>query len=381
MYKKIMKKSVSLVFFIILVMIGNNLTSQCKYHENGDGMLVRKKALIFGAGGQDGFYLIQFLLTKNYLVHAVMLSEQEMKDEFQPNIVKENLFFYYGDITNKDFTHAVIHAVNPDEIYNLAAQSNVSLSFSQPFVTLAVNAMGVLNILEGIRTLADHASRFFQASTAEIFGRATQVPQTETTPYNASSPYGISKLDAHLMTILYRSAHNLFACNGILYNHESPIRPIQFVTRKITHHVAHYACGEKKVLSLGNLDARRDWGYAKDYVEAMWLCLQQPQPDDYVIASGNTHTVREFVEEAFKCINITIVWQGKGLDEIGINAENGEKLVTVDKSFFRPDEPWLLQGDAQKAQRVLGWSPRICFQDLIKDMVNSDYALCISKHS
>ncbi len=342
--------------------------------------MARPIALITGVTGQDGGYLAELLAAKGYDVHGMRRrtssSDAEMSDgqgsnrKYLPGVT-----LHYGDMTDASSVMRVLGQVKPDEVYNLAAQSHVHVSFEKPSYTASVNALGCLHVLEGLRLLGylDH-TRFYQASTSEMYGDTSVAPQSETTPFHPRSPYAISKLFAHLTTINYREAYGAHASSGICFNHEGPTRGPHFVTRKITLAVARWAKGERTPLRLGNLSARRDWGHVRDFVEGMWLMLQQPKPDDYVLATGEQHTVREAVLEAFAAIGVTIAWEGSGLAEKGKDAQTGETLVEVDPAFFRPAEVNQLMGDAAKARRVLGWRPKIGFAGLIREMVDADLA-------
>ena len=338
-----------------------------------------KVALIIGVTGQDGAYLAEFLLNKNYIVHGLkrrssLLNTARIDHLYSdPHEKNTSFFLHYGDVTDSSNLMRVIKHVQPDEIYNLAAQSHVQVSFEQPEYTAQVDAIGTLRILEAIYVLdLGKKTKFYQASTSELYGKVQEVPQTETTPFYPRSPYGVAKLYAFWITKNYREAYGMFACNGILFNHESPIRGETFVTRKITRAVANIKRGKQEKLFLGNLDAKRDWGHAKDYVEAMWLMLQQDEPDDFVIASGQTHSVREFVERAFDCIDIEIAWKGSGVNEIGYDKNTGRELVFVDPYYFRPTEVEVLIGDASKAKKQLGWQATISFDELVKEMVEAE---------
>lgn len=341
--------------------------------------IVAKTALITGITGQDGSYLAEFLLEKGYEVHGLIRYTSRLNIDLIKNLVNpENplVTLHYGELTDPISITNLIEKVQPDEIYNLAAQSHVQRSFEAPTYTAIANSVGALCILEAIRKLnLQQKVKFYQASTSEMFGKVQEIPQKETTSFYPRSPYGISKLSAHWTTVNYRESYNVFACSGILFNHESPRRGKDFVTRKITCAIARIKNGSTEPISLGNLDAKRDWGYAKDYVEAMWAILQQEQPEDYVIATGETHTVREFIEEAFKVAGIDIAWQGSGLDEIGINKANGNILVKINPEFFRPSEVDLLIGDCTKAKEKLGWKSKTTFKELVKLMVESDLAV------
>lgn len=340
---------------------------------------MNKVALITGITGQDGAYLAEFLLEKGYTVHGIKRRsslfntdriDHLYKDQHEKNV---RFFLHYGDLTDSTNLIRIIQQVQPDEIYNLAAQSHVQVSFDTPEYTANADALGTLRILEAIRILGlEKKTRFYQASTSELYGLVQETPQKETTPFYPRSPYAVAKLYGYWITVNYREAYNIYACNGILFNHESPLRGETFVTRKITRAVARIKLGLQDKLYLGNLSAKRDWGYAKDYVEAMWLLLQQDQPEDFVIATGETHEVREFVELAFKEVGINIEWQGIGIDEKGIDKATGEVIVEVDPRYFRPTEVELLLGDATKAQQKLGWQPRTNLAELCSMMVKED---------
>ena len=337
-----------------------------------------KVVLIFGITGQDGTYLSEFLLDKGYIVHGVkrrssLLNTQRIDHLYDNPDYYERFFLHYGDATDTTNIIRLIQEIQPDEIYNLSAQSHVQVSFEMPLYTAEVDALGPLRILEAIRIVGGkNKIKFYQASSSEMFGMVQEIPQTETTPFYPRSPYGVAKLFGHWITKNYREAYGLFACSGILFNHESPIRGETFVTRKISRAVARMGLGLQDRLYLGNLDALRDWGHARDYVEAMWLILQQEQADDFVIASGENHSVREFVELAFAEIGISIAWKGEGLNEVGYDQKTGEELVFVDQCYFRPAEVDLLIGDSSKAQKAFGWKPKINFKDLVKEMVGQE---------
>lgn len=342
-----------------------------------------KKALIIGVTGQDGAYLAKFLLDKNYEVHGIKRRASLMNTARIDHLYEETLplgssprfILHYGDVTDTSNIIRIINEIKPDEIYNLAAQSHVKVSFELPEYTANVDAMGTLRILEAIRILGlEKKTRFYQASTSEMFGKVQAIPQNEETPFYPRSPYGVAKLYGFWITKNYRESYGMFACNGILFNHESPLRGETFVTRKITRAVARIGRGTQQKLHLGNLDAKRDWGHARDYVEAMWLMLQQDTPDDFVIGTGETRTVKEFVEEAFKHIGITIAWRGSGVDEVGYDPKTGKELVFVDPVYFRPAEVDLLLADPRKANTVLGWKPKIGFHELVKEMMVADLA-------
>src|SRR5436305_2104836 len=338
-----------------------------------------KVALITGVTGQDGAYLAETLLDKGYVVHGVKRRSSSFNtgrvdhlyhDPHGPGV---KFFLHFGDLTDATNIIRIVQETQPDEIYNLAAQSHVQVSFETPEYTANADGLGTLRVLEAIRILgrADK-TRFYQASTSELFWKTQEVPQKETTPFYPRSPYAAAKLYAHWITVNYREAYGLHASSGILFNHESPIRGETFVTRKITRAVASIKCGLQQKLFLGNLDARRDWGHARDFVEGMWLMLQQDEPDDYVLATGESHSVREFVEKAFAHIGRTIVWSGSGVDEKGIEKTSGGVLVEVDPRYFRPTEVDHLLGDPSKAFAKLGWRHKTTFDALVRDMVDSD---------
>jgi GDPmannose 4,6-dehydratase len=354
-----------------------------------------KRALITGITGQDGAYLAEFLLGKGYEVHGIKRRSSSFNtgrvDHLYHDPHEEDVRFrmHYGDLTDATNLIRIVQEVQPDEIYNLAAQSHVMVSFETAEYTANSDALGPLRLLEAMRILdmTDHV-RFYQASTSELFGKVQETPQTEKTPFYPRSPYGAAKLYAYWICVNYREAYNVFACNGILFNHESPIRGETFVSRKITRAVARMQLGLQKKLYLGNLDAKRDWGHAKDFVRAMWLMLQQKKPDDYVIATGESHSVREFVEMAFREIGVEIQWKGKGAKEVGVISEvrgqrsevggqdqavrAGDVVVEVDRRYFRPTEVDELLGDSSKARKSLGWEPKISFQEMISAMVKAD---------
>lgn len=338
-----------------------------------------KRALITGITGQDGAYLAELLLKKGYEVHGIKrrasLFNTDRIDHLyhDPHVKGLNLTLHYGDLTDSTNLIRIVQEVQPDEIYNLAAQSHVAVSFEMPEYTANADALGTLRLLEAIRILnLESKTKFYQASTSELFGKVRETPQSENTPFYPRSPYGVAKLYAYWIVVNYREAYKIFACNGILFNHESPLRGETFVTRKITRGVARIKLGLQDKLYLGNLDAKRDWGHAADYVEVMWLMLQHDTPDDYVIATGETRTVREFVDRAFSEAGITIRWQGAGVDEKGMDASTGKVLVEVDPRYFRPTEVDLLIGNPAKAKQKLGWQPKIAFGEMVKQMVHSD---------
>ncbi len=337
-----------------------------------------KKALITGITGQDGSYLAEFLLKKGYEVHGIVrrtssFNRDRLKNIYQnAKIHHENFKLHYGDLTDSSSVSRILAEVRPDEIYNLAAQSHVGVSFEIPEYTANSDAFGVLRMLEAIKKLGLTNTKFYQASTSELFGQVKETPQKESTPFHPRSPYGVAKLYAYWITINYREAYNMFACNGILFNHESERRGENFVTKKITLGVAEIKLGMRDKIYLGNLGAKRDWGHAKDFIEAMWLMLQQDEPEDFVIATGETHTVKEFVELAFKTVDINIKWVGEGLHEKGIDLNTGKILVEVDPNYFRPAEVGFLQGDPSKAKTKLNWEAKIKFRELVDIMVKHD---------
>jgi GDPmannose 4,6-dehydratase len=343
---------------------------------------MNKTALITGITGQDGAYLAKFLLDKGYVVQGIKrrssLFNTERIDHLYQDPHEQDVKFHlhYGDLTDATNLIRIVQETQPDEIYNLAAQSHVQVSFETPEYTANSDALGTLRLLEAIRLLGlAGKTKFYQASTSELYGKVQEIPQKETTPFYPRSPYAAAKIYAYWITVNYREAYNMFACNGILFNHESPIRGETFVTRKITRAVARIKLGLQKEMYLGNLDSKRDWGYAGDYVQAMWMMLQQDVPDDFVVATGETHSVREFVELAFRNIGIDIVWQGKGVDEVGLNAETGAVLMRIDKRYFRPTEVDFLLGDPTKAKQKLGWSPKVTFAELVRLMIEEDVKL------
>lgn len=338
-----------------------------------------KKALITGVTGQDGAYLAEMLLNKGYEVHGIKRRTSLFNTDRIDHLYKDQheedvrFFLHYGDMTDSTNLIRIIQQVQPDEIYNLAAQSHVQVSFDTPEYTANADGLGTLRLLEAIRILGlEKKTRFYQASTSELYGLVQETPQKETTPFYPRSPYAAAKLYGYWITVNYREAYGMYACNGILFNHESPLRGETFVTRKITRAVARIKVGLQKKLYLGNLSAKRDWGFARDYVEAMWLLLQQDHAEDYVIATGETHEVREFVELAFREVGIEIEWQGSGIDEKGVDKATGDVLVEVDPRYFRPTEVELLLGDAAKAMRKLGWKPKTTLKDLCSMMVQED---------
>ena len=343
----------------------------------------RKVALITGVTGQDGAYLAEFLLRKGYVVHGVKRRSSSINTRRVDHLYTdphekegENFFLHYGDVSDATNVIRLVQETKPTEIYNLAAQSHVQVSFETPEYTASADALGVLRILEAIRILGMESDvRFYQASTSELFGKVAEVPQRETTPFYPRSPYAVAKLYAYWITVNYREAYRMHASNGILFNHEGPTRGETFVTRKITRAVAAIDRGVQDRLYLGNLDASRDWGHARDYVEGMWRILQQKEPDDYVLATGEMHSVREFVELAFSHVGTPIEWIGRGIDEKGVCARTGRILVEIDPAYFRPTEVETLLGDPEKAHRKLGWKHRTSFPELVAEMVDSDLAL------
>jgi GDPmannose 4,6-dehydratase len=340
---------------------------------------VRKSALITGATGQDGSYLAELLLEKGYVVHGVKRRASSFNTQridhlyVDPHEASPSFFLHYGDMTDATNIIRVVQETQPDEIYNLAAQSHVQVSFETPEYTANADGLGTLRLLEAIRILGlVQRTRFYQASTSELYGLVQETPQRETTPFRPRSPYAAAKLYAYWITVNYREAYGFHASNGILFNHEGPRRGETFVTRKITRAVAAIAQGRQTRLYLGNLDATRDWGHAKDYARGMWLMLQQPEPDDFVLATGESHSVREFVERAFAHIGRTVFWRGQGLDEVGVDATSGDILVKIDPRYFRPTEVDALLGDPRKANQRLGWRPAIGFDELVREMVDAD---------
>lgn len=344
-------------------------------------MTQERTALITGITGQDGAYLAELLLAKGYRVHGIKRRSSSFNTEriehlYQdPQTEDQRFFLHYGDMTDATNLIRIVQETQPDEIYNLAAQSHVQVSFETAEYTANADGIGTLRLLEAIRLLGlAEKTRFYQASTSELYGKARDVPQDETTPFYPRSPYAAAKLYAYWITVNYREAYGIHASNGILFNHESPIRGETFVTRKITRAVAAIAHGHQKKLFLGNLEAQRDWGHARDYVEGMWRMLQQPIAGDYVLATGETHSVREFVERAFAVIGIPLVWHGTGVAERGVDANTGDVLVEIDPRYFRPTEVDILQGDATKAREQLGWKATMSFVDLVTEMVEEDLA-------
>jgi GDPmannose 4,6-dehydratase len=348
-----------------------------------------KKALITGITGQDGAYLAEFLLEKGYEVHGIKRRSSSFNTGRVDHLYKDphdadvRFFMHYGDLTDATNLIRIIQETRPDEIYNLAAQSHVKVSFETPEYTANSDALGTLRILEAIRVLGlEKTVRFYQASTSEMYGKVRETPQTESTPFYPRSPYGAAKVYGYWITVNYREAYDMFACNGILFNHESPIRGETFVTRKVTRAVARMHLGLQDCVYLGNLEAQRDWGHARDYVEAMWRILQQDRPDDFVIATGEAHSVRELVATAFDEVGVSLRWEGEGIDEIGVvdavegrNASalrSGDTVVRIDPGYYRPTEVEFLLGDPSKARELLGWEPRVTFDELVRTMVQED---------
>jgi len=341
-------------------------------------MKKNKIALITGVTGQDGSYLAEFLLDKGYIVHGIKRRASYFNTARIDHLYRDphdegvRFFLHHGELSDSSCLIRIIEQVQPDEIYNLAAQSHVAVSFEEPEYTANSDALGALRILEAIRILGlEKKTKFYQASTSELYGLVQETPQTETTPFYPRSPYAVAKLYAYWITVNYREAYGIYACNGILFNHESPVRGENFVTRKITRALARIKLGLQDCLYLGNLDAKRDWGHAKDYVEMMWLMLQKKQAEDYVIATGEQHSVREFIDAAAKELQLVIRWEGKGLDEKGFE-ENGKCIIKIDPRYFRPTEVDSLLGDATKAKNELGWVPKISFNELVREMVSED---------
>jgi GDPmannose 4,6-dehydratase len=337
-----------------------------------------KKALITGVTGQDGAYLAQFLLTKGYEVHGIkrrtsLFNTARIDHIYEdPHLPSRHFFLHYGDMTDSSSLVRIVQNVQPDEIYNLAAQSHVQVSFEEPEYTANSDALGVLRLLEAIRILGmEKKTRFYQASTSEMFGLVQETPQRETTPFYPRSPYGVAKLYGYWIVINYRESYGMYACNGILFNHESPLRGETFVTRKITRGLARIKAGLQTELYLGNLDARRDWGHARDYIEMQWMMLQQEKPQDYVIATGEQYSVREFVQRCAQLLELDLTWSGSGVEEKAVD-NKGNVIVAIDPRYFRPAEVETLLGDASKARRELGWTPRITFDEMVREMVESD---------
>ena len=368
----------------IVLKSGSNGFGSMERHRGTQIQLERglsKTALITGITGQDGAYLAEFLLTKGYVVHGVKRRSSSFNTDRIDHLYQDphekdvRLKLHYGDLTDSTNLIRIIQEVQPDEIYNLAAQSHVAVSFETPEYTANSDAVGTLRVLEAIRILGlDKKTRFYQASTSEMFGKVQEIPQRETTPFYPRSPYGVAKVYAYWITVNYREAYGLFACNGILFNHESPMRGETFVSRKITRALTRIHVGLQDTLYLGNLDSRRDWGHARDYVRAQWLMLQQPDPEDFVIATGKQFSVRDFVVAASSLLDMKLDWQGEGVNEVGVDAKSGRTLVQVDPRYFRPTEVETLLGDATKARQKLGWTAGISFAELVAEMVESDLA-------
>ena len=342
----------------------------------------KKIALITGITGQDGAYLAELLLNKNYEVHGIKRRSSSFNTARIDHLYKDkhnedvNFFLHYGDLTDSTNLIRIIQEVQPDEIYNLGAQSHVKVSFEVPEYTANSDAVGTLRILEAIRILKmENKVKFYQASTSELYGKVQEIPQTETTPFYPRSPYGVAKLYAYWIVKNYREAYGMFACNGILFNHESPLRGETFVTRKITRAASKIKLGLQEKLYLGNLNAQRDWGHAKDYVEGMWRMLQYEKPEDFVLATGKTTTIREFCDLSFKELGIEIKWEGEGENEVGIDQSSNKVIIAVDTNYYRPSEVELLIGDASKAKNLLSWTPKYDLESLVKEMVNADYKL------
>ncbi|MDP7171427.1 MAG: GDP-mannose 4,6-dehydratase [SAR324 cluster bacterium] len=340
---------------------------------------MKKVAFITGITGQDGAYLAELLLKKDYIVHGLKRRSSSFNtgriDHLyqDPHVNKRNFILHHGDLTDSTNLIRIIQEIQPDEIYNLAAQSHVQVSFETPEYTANADGLGTLRILEAIRLLnMSDKTKFYQASTSELYGMVQEVPQNEKTPFYPRSPYAVAKIYGYWITINYREAYNLYACNGILFNHESPVRGETFVTRKITRAVARISMGTQERVYLGNLDAKRDWGHASDFVEGMWRMLQQEEPEDFVLATGVTTTIREFTERAFAEVGITLEWSGNGVDETGRDAKSGNILVSIDPAYFRPTEVDLLIGDASKAREKLGWQPTCNLQQMIEEMIKAD---------
>ncbi|MBT3361378.1 MAG: GDP-mannose 4,6-dehydratase [Rhodospirillales bacterium] len=340
------------------------------------------RALITGVTGQDGAYLTEFLLDKGYEVHGIKRRASSFNTERIDHLYQDphesdpNFLLHYGDLTDATNLIRIIQEVRPDEIYNLAAQSHVQVSFETPEYTANSDALGTLRILEAIRILGlEDSTRFYQASTSEMFGKVVETPQRETTPFYPRSPYGAAKVYAYWITVNYREAYGIFACNGILFNHESPIRGETFVTRKITRGLARIRQGMQDCLFLGNMDSLRDWGHARDYAEGMWLMMQQPTPDDFVLATGEQHSVREFVEATAAAMDMQIAWEGEGVNEVGIDRATNKRVIAIDRRYFRPTEVEALLGDASKAREVLGWTAKTSFVDLVEEMAARDRKL------
>jgi GDPmannose 4,6-dehydratase len=334
---------------------------------------MNKVALITGITGQDGSYLAELLLDKGYDVHGIVRRTSTGINSDNIESIQHKLKLHYGDLTDSANLESIVFKVKPDEVYNLGAQSHVSVSFDSPTYTGDANAIGVLKLLEAVKTLAkEKYVKFYQASTSELYGKVKETPQTESTSFHPRSPYAVAKLYGYWIVVNYRESFNLFACNGILFNHESPRRGPEFVTQKIVQGMIRTHLGLQSILQLGNLNARRDWGHAKDYVRAMWAMLQQDEPDDYVISSDEEHSVRDFCEDVADYLGFKIEWRGEGLDEVGINTSTGEKIIEVNKDFYRPAEVSTLFGDCSKAKKVLNWKPEYTFKDLVFEMCETE---------
>lgn len=337
-----------------------------------------KKALITGITGQDGSYLAELLLSKGYEVHGIIRRSSSFNTDRIDHIYRDpheknvKMFLHYGDLTDASNISRVLDKIKPDEIYNLGAQSHVKVSFEIPEYTSNADGLGTLRLVDAIRDKGMDV-KFYQAGSSEMFGKVLETPQKETTPFYPRSPYACAKVFAHNICVNYRESYDMFVCNGLLFNHESPRRGGTFVTKKVTNAFAKIKLGKQDVLYLGNLDAKRDWGYAKDYVEAMWLMLQQDKPDDYVVATGETHTVREFVEHSARLLGYELEWQGSGLDEKGVDIKTGQVLIEIDPKYFRPAEVDMLLGDATKAKNMLGWEPKVKFEELVKLMIEAEF--------
>lgn len=344
-----------------------------------------KKALITGITGQDGAYLSEFLLNKGYEVHGLRRRSSSFNtgriDHLysDPSLSETSLYLHYGDMTDSSSLIRILQAAQPDEIYNLAAQSHVHVSFEEPEYTANADALGTLRLLEGMRILSLNETKFYQASTSELYGKALETPQNELTPFNPQSPYAVSKLYSYWITVNYRNSYNFFTSNGILFNHESPVRGETFVTRKITRALSRIKLGTQEKLILGNLDAKRDWGHAKDYAEAQWLILQNEIPGDFVIATGSQHSVREFINLAAAKIDLNLKWEKEGVDEVAVDKSNNKEIICVDKKYYRPSEVENLLGDASKAKKELGWEPKIGFEELVSEMMEYDMKLAIAE--
>jgi GDPmannose 4,6-dehydratase len=363
---------------IVLLLLDHQVKSPSAYHGIKEEILRLKKALITGVTGQDGAYLAEFLLAKGYEVHGIkrrasLFNTARIDHIYEdPHNPSPHFILHYGDLTDSSSLIHIVQKVQPDEIYNLGAQSHVQVSFEQPEYTADADALGTLRLLEAIRILGlEKKTKFYQASTSELYGLVQEIPQKETTPFYPRSPYAVAKMYAYWICVNYREAYGIYACNGILFNHESPLRGETFVTRKISRGLARIKAGLQKELYLGNLSAKRDWGHARDYIEMQWLMLQQDKPQDYVIATGEQHSVREFVQRCATLLDLELTWQGSDLDEKALD-KNGNIVVAVDPRYFRPTEVEALLGDSSKARRDLGWTPRTSFDGLIRDMVTSD---------